>query len=198
LETRVVQQFGSVIRARRRQIDLTQKELARRIRTSVPYIGHLEIGKRHPSEKIVTKLAEVLGLDARELFFLANPATKRLITRNQESNGASSWNAFCREETFRKIHNISEQEMQALSGVSLLGEVRSPRDFLLSLTQSATPLVEKLATVGRPNPCLLLRAGVRLGKPASNAPMSAPIRERDCSTSGDCSIVRFAKAGAFE
>ncbi len=133
METRVVQQFGSVIRARRRQIDLTQEELARRIRTSVPYIGHLETGKRHPSEKIVARLAEVLGLDPRELFFLANPGTKHLISRNHESNGASSWNAFCREETFRKIHNISEKEMQALSGVSLLGEVRSPRDFLFIL-----------------------------------------------------------------
>ncbi len=88
---------------------------------------------RHPSEKIVARLAEVLGLDPRELLFLANPGTKHLISRNHESNGASSWNAFCREETFRKIHNISEKEMQALSGVSLLGEVRSPRDFLFIL-----------------------------------------------------------------
>jgi transcriptional regulator with XRE-family HTH domain len=133
VETTNVQRFGSVIRARRRQLDLTQEELARRIRTSVPYIGHLETGKRHPSEKIVTRLAEVLGLDARELFFLANPGTKRLISRNHESNGTSAWNAFCRDETFRKIHNISEQEMQALSGVAPLGEVRTPRDFLFIL-----------------------------------------------------------------
>ncbi len=128
-----VQQFGAVIRARRRQLDLTQEELARRIRTSVPYIGHLETGKRHPSEKIVTRLGEVLGLDARELFFLANPGTKRLISRNQESNGASAWNAFCQDETFRKIHNITDQEIKALAGIALLGEVRTPRDFLFIL-----------------------------------------------------------------
>jgi transcriptional regulator with XRE-family HTH domain len=128
-----VQQFGGVIRARRRQLDLTQEELARRIRTSVPYIGHLETGKRHPSEKLVTKLAEVLGLDLRELFFLANPGTKRLISRNQESNAASAWNAFSQDETFRKIHNITDLEMQALSGVALLGEVRTSRDFLFIL-----------------------------------------------------------------
>jgi transcriptional regulator with XRE-family HTH domain len=128
-----VQQFGGVIRARRRQLDLTQEELARRIRTSVPYIGHLETGKRHPSEKIVTKLAEVLGLDLRELFFLANPGTKRLISQNQESNAASAWNAFCQDGTFRKIHNITDLEMQALSGVALLGEVRTSRDFLFIL-----------------------------------------------------------------
>jgi transcriptional regulator with XRE-family HTH domain len=133
VETASVQRFGSVIRARRRQLNLTQEELARRIRTSVPYIGHLETGKRHPSEKIVTRLAEVLGLEPRDLFFLANPGTKRLISRNQESNSASVWESFCKNESLRKIHNISDQEMQALSGVSRLGEARDPRDFLFIL-----------------------------------------------------------------
>jgi len=134
LETTNIQRFGSVIRARRRQLDLTQEELARRTRTSVPYIGHLETEKRHPSERMVTRLAEVLALDARDLFFLANPGTKCLISGNQESNGgASTWEAFCKDESFRKIHNISDQEMQALSGVSLLGKVRDPRDFIFIL-----------------------------------------------------------------
>ena len=66
--------FGQVLRDRRRQLDLTQEEVARRIKTSTPYIGHLESAKRHPSDKIVTRLAEVLGLDRRELFFLGESA----------------------------------------------------------------------------------------------------------------------------
>jgi len=32
--------FGQVIRERRRQLDLTQEEVARRIKTSTPYVGH--------------------------------------------------------------------------------------------------------------------------------------------------------------
>jgi transcriptional regulator with XRE-family HTH domain len=133
LGTANVQGFGGLIRARRRQLDLTQEEVARQTRTSVAYIGHLEIGRRHPSEKLVTKLAEVLGLDAREMFFLANPGTKRLISGNQKSDGVTAWETFCRDETLRRINNVSEQEMQVLSGVSLLGEVRTPRDFLFIL-----------------------------------------------------------------
>ena len=34
--------FGQVIRERRRQLDLTQDEVAHRIKTSTPYVGHLE------------------------------------------------------------------------------------------------------------------------------------------------------------
>jgi transcriptional regulator with XRE-family HTH domain len=81
--------FGQVIRDRRRQLDLTQEEVARRISTSTPYIGHLESGKRHPSEKVVTKLADVLGLDRREMFFLANPGAKALLSQ-QAPNSATS------------------------------------------------------------------------------------------------------------
>ena len=53
--------FGRVIRERRRQLDLTQEEVAQRIETSVPYIGHLEAAKRHPSRKVVVKLSEALA-----------------------------------------------------------------------------------------------------------------------------------------
>src|SRR5260370_21372234 len=77
--------FGQVLRDRRRQLDLTQEEVARRIKTSTPYIGHLESAKRHPSDKIVTRLAEVLGLDRRELFFLANPRAHALLTPEPEA-----------------------------------------------------------------------------------------------------------------
>jgi transcriptional regulator with XRE-family HTH domain len=60
--------FGQVIHERRRRLDLTQQEVSRRIKTSMPYIGHLEAGLRHPSDKVLSRLAEVLGLDRRDLF----------------------------------------------------------------------------------------------------------------------------------
>src|SRR5215470_12668183 len=91
--------FGQVIRDRRRQLDLTQEEVARRINTSTPYIGHLESAKRHPSEKVVTKLADVLGLDRRETFFLANPGAKALLSQQSQSNtAASAWDEFRKDE----------------------------------------------------------------------------------------------------
>ncbi len=71
--------FGQVIRDRRLQLDMSQEEVARRIRTSTPYVGHLESAKRHPSEQIVTRLAEVLGLDRGELFALAKPRAHAIL-----------------------------------------------------------------------------------------------------------------------
>ena len=125
--------LGQIIRERRRQLDLTQEEVARRIKTSTPYVGHLESGKRHPSDKIVTRLAEVLGLDRRELFFLANPRAQALLSEEAESTPESAWEDFKKNEQMRRIHNITGDEMEMLSRVALLGDVRSPRDFIYIL-----------------------------------------------------------------
>ena len=125
--------FGQVIRERRRQLDLTQEEVARRIRTSTPYVGHLESGKRHPSDKIVNRLSEVLGLDCRELFFLANPRAHALLNPASAHNSSSAWEQFKSNEQLRRVHNISAEEMDMLSRVALLGEVREPRDFIYIL-----------------------------------------------------------------
>lgn len=126
--------FGQVIRDRRRQLDLTQEEVARRIKTSTPYVGHLESGKRHPSDKIVSRLAEVLGLDRRELFFLANPRAQALLSQREETpDNNSAWEDFRKNEQARRLHSISNEEMEALSRVALMGEVRSQRDFIYIL-----------------------------------------------------------------
>jgi transcriptional regulator with XRE-family HTH domain len=125
--------FGRVIRERRRQLDLTQEEVARRIKTSVPYIGHLEAAKRHPSRKVVVKLSDILGLDAGNLFLLANPKVGSIISEQPKSDGTSAWSAFVKDMKLRKIHNITNQEMEFLSKVAKLGDVQAPRDFIFVL-----------------------------------------------------------------
>ncbi len=125
--------FGNVIRERRRLLNFTQKEVALQINTSVPYVGLLEAGKRHPSERVVTKIADVLGLDVRALFLLANPVAKTLVSQHTAAGAASAWNAFCHDQNLRESHNITVEEMRLLSQVAMMGEVRSSRDFLFIL-----------------------------------------------------------------
>lgn len=121
--------FGQVIRERRRQLDLTQQEVGRRIRTSTPYVGHLESGKRHPSDKVLSRLAEVLALDRRELFFLANPGTVELLKTDEEGK-KSAWEEFRKNDRLRRSLNITSDEMDLLSRVAAMGEIGSPREFI--------------------------------------------------------------------
>jgi len=126
--------FSKIIRERRRQLDLTQREVARRIKTSTPYVGHLESGKRHPSEKILSRLAEVLRIDRRELFFLANPDTKVLLDKEQPPvQESSAWEEFRKDTSMHRLHRITAREMYMLSQVALMGQVRTSRDFIYIL-----------------------------------------------------------------
>ena len=125
--------LGQVLRDRRRQLDLTQQDVARRIKTSTPYVGHLEAGKRHPSDTVLRSLAEILGLDRRDLFFLANPRVVELLGPNEKDNGDSAWNRFNQNEQLRRIYKVTAEEMKLLCKVAKMGEVRSSRDFIFIL-----------------------------------------------------------------
>ena len=125
--------FAQRIRARRRALDLTQEEVAHRMGTSTPYVGHLESAKRHPSEKIVVKLADILGIDRAELFLLANPQAEAIISESVKASDTSAWNEFRQDGRLQRLHNITSEEMSVLSRLALMGNVRSSRDFLFVL-----------------------------------------------------------------
>jgi len=125
--------FGEVIRSKRLELNLTMRAVAARIETSKPYVAHLESGNRHPSDKIVTRLASALGLDNRELFFLANPHAKELLAVKPDTTEGSVWERFQKNRQLQRRHNISRDEMEVLSRVALLGEIHSTGDLIYVL-----------------------------------------------------------------
>ena len=122
--------LGKILRDRRRALDLTQEELASRIGVSTAYVGHLETARRQPSDQVILKLARLLGLDSGELFLLANPDAVGIVSSSAGEDRKSSWDKFRNDGRLRKQHRISNQELELLSRVAAMGEVRSPRDFL--------------------------------------------------------------------
>lgn len=108
---------------------------------STPYVGHLESGKRHPSDELLTRLADVLGFDRRELFFLANPQAKELLDPPDKKGAQSAWDEFRGDEALIRFHGITNKEMNMLSQVALLGQVRSSRDFIYILNTVRQALI---------------------------------------------------------
>ncbi len=124
--------LGSVLKRRRRQLELTQTQVAAKVGCRPNYIGYLEADARHPRPAVVAKLAKVLDLDPRELFFLANPHTRSLITPERPQPEAA-WERFKANRGLHARHGITRSELAALRGIAALGEVRSQRDFLFIL-----------------------------------------------------------------
>jgi hypothetical protein len=61
------------------------------------------------------------------------PAFPTLISQEQKTSETSAWDGFAKDENLHKLHNITNQEMQTLSQVTLMAEVRRSHDFLYIL-----------------------------------------------------------------
>jgi transcriptional regulator with XRE-family HTH domain len=60
------------IKARRKSLGLTQEKLAEKVDTAPTYIAMIESERRTPSFKMIERIAEMLKVDAPELFSTKN------------------------------------------------------------------------------------------------------------------------------
>jgi transcriptional regulator with XRE-family HTH domain len=64
--------LASNIRARRKDMGMTQESLAEKVNTASTYIAMIEAGKRNPSFRMIERIAEVLRVEAPALFAMKN------------------------------------------------------------------------------------------------------------------------------
>ena len=95
--------------------------------------GTLRQASGIPSDTVLRSLAEILGLDRRDLFFLANPRVVELLGPIEKDSEDSAWNRFNQNEQLRRTHKVTAEEMKLLCRVAKMGEVRSTRDFIFIL-----------------------------------------------------------------
>ncbi|HJX83929.1 MAG TPA: helix-turn-helix transcriptional regulator [Candidatus Angelobacter sp.] len=55
------------MRRRRDELDLSLREFAKRLDCSAAFISDIELGRRHPSEKVLAEIARVLEVKLEEL-----------------------------------------------------------------------------------------------------------------------------------
>jgi len=124
--------LGTVLRRRRRQLEMTQAEVAAKVGCRPNYIGYLEADTRRPSPSVVVKLARALDLDPRELFLLSNPVVRDLVAPREQPRG-SVWEQFRANKRLHTRYGITRAELAALQSISALGTVRTRRDYLFIL-----------------------------------------------------------------
>lgn len=66
-----LEQLGDFIRAQRKMMELSQRELAKLMEVSDPYISQLERGKHEPSVRVLKALAGALNVRAETLLAYA-------------------------------------------------------------------------------------------------------------------------------
>ena len=130
-------QLGERVRSRRDGLGLTQRELAEKLGVEASHIAFIESGRRKPSLKLIARLADILGLDRQTLLILTHPEAQELIAeaRSQSRPKAPpSWQRFIKNHKLLARYNVTDRELNALEGLSLLGTVHSAKEFLAILT----------------------------------------------------------------
>jgi transcriptional regulator with XRE-family HTH domain len=59
--------IGPFIRKRRDELDLSLRELAKKLDCSPAFISDIELGRRHPSEKVLIEIAKILKVKPDDL-----------------------------------------------------------------------------------------------------------------------------------
>lgn len=119
--------FGRVIEDRRHDLGLTQEMVAKKVGVKANYIGYLERGMRHPSQKVVERLSGALKLDPQELYLLANPRVRSLLGKEKaaSSTGPSQWQKFLRDPSLQQKQGLSKHEQEALAQLRQADKVGS-------------------------------------------------------------------------
>lgn len=59
--------LGQLIRELRERKDLSLREFAGKLDVSAPFLSDIELGKRNPSNKVLSRIAQLLGISVEEL-----------------------------------------------------------------------------------------------------------------------------------
>jgi transcriptional regulator with XRE-family HTH domain len=112
--------FGRVIEDRRRELGLTQEMVAKKVGVKANYVGYLERGMRHPSQKVVERLSSALKLDSQDLYLLANPRVRSLLGKAPKAapSSQSLWQKFLRDSSLQQSQGLTSQEKEALAQVA--------------------------------------------------------------------------------
>lgn len=60
--------LGKRIQKRRKELKLTQEQIAEKIHVSRAYVGYIEQGRNVPSIEVLDKIARVLKINIKDLF----------------------------------------------------------------------------------------------------------------------------------
>jgi transcriptional regulator with XRE-family HTH domain len=81
-----MESLGSFMRRRRDELDLSLREFAKRLDCSAAFISDIELGRRHPSEKVLAEIAKVLEVELETLRAMDERAPIEDIKRLTQSD----------------------------------------------------------------------------------------------------------------
>jgi transcriptional regulator with XRE-family HTH domain len=128
---------GRVVQARRHEVGLSQRDLAKAIGVKSSHVAYIEAGQRYPSISVVGRIADRLGFDPWELFLAFNPEVRRFFEHRRRARAAKpkkgAWEQFASNRILLRRYRVTPRELSMLKQVSSLQHFTRPDYFLLLL-----------------------------------------------------------------
>lgn len=118
-----LQRLGKTLQNRRHRLFLSLDDVAGAAGITAEMLRQFESGKSCPSRSVAARLAGILEFSLEDQL--------RPLAAGHTSE--SVWDKFLRNRRLHRVYNITEAEMQTLSGVALMGGLRDPQDFIFIL-----------------------------------------------------------------
>lgn len=135
--------LGRLIKQKRHELGLTQRELAKKLGVEASHVAYLEGGKRKPSLTLMARLEDALGVSRQQIFLLTHPEAASVVNPGIKEEGrgvpAREWRGFVSDRAFVQRHRITPRELRAFKELSLLGYVLSRHQVLAILTMIREP-----------------------------------------------------------
>ena len=112
---------GALIREARNSLKLTQRDLAAMVGVKASHIAYIEADQRNPSLHLLSRLADTLGLNRRELLFMIHPEARHLTEEAAEkprSQKVDAWRQFANSPALLRRYQVTPAELKVLKQVN--------------------------------------------------------------------------------
>jgi transcriptional regulator with XRE-family HTH domain len=128
------QTLGGAIKQARTSRQLSQQQLGEEIGTTGSHIAYIESGQTRPSLRLLSLMADELGLDKKQLFLLFHPEAQNFVSSNRPAvRPNQAWQQFLLNGALLRKNKVTPAELRVLKQVDMLGVVISSRMFLFVL-----------------------------------------------------------------
>jgi ribosome-binding protein aMBF1 (putative translation factor) len=120
--------LGKLVKEARDGARMTQRDLAAAVGVKASHIAYIENSHRRPSISLISRMAEMLGLNAKELLVLAHPEAKEMVDGDRPSGKTKgdAWMRFSSNKTLLKGHRITQSELKMLKQSVAFSRVAQP------------------------------------------------------------------------
>jgi len=127
--------FGDTIRRRRVERQMTQKDVAQRLKVAQNFVTYLENGQRKPTDEMIKKLAKILSLPNDQLYFEAHPELEAMLgdDKPMQVQLAPALAELKSDQVLRNQHDITNEEIEQLASIRFRGEIKRKEDYVFLL-----------------------------------------------------------------